>query len=69
MRAEGALGTCCPLQWQWFVVAPAKQQVPHRAFGPIRNDKPFLFGPIRNDKPFLFGPIRNDKLFLYADSE
>jgi hypothetical protein len=27
-----------------------KQQVPHPAFGPVRNDKPF-FGPLRNDIP------------------
>jgi len=38
------------------------KQVPHRAFGPVRNDK--ALEPVRNDKEI--GPVRNDKAKCFA---
>jgi hypothetical protein len=37
------------------------KQVPHRAFGVVRNDKGIAFGEVRNDKTNAFGVVRNDK--------
>jgi len=55
----------------------AEQQIPHRAFSPVRNDRSLgrqiphrAFGPVRNDRSLgqqiphrAFNPVRNDRSF------
>jgi hypothetical protein len=43
------------------VAARAEKQVPHRASGPVRNDK--IFGLVCNDK--IFGLVCNGKILAW----